>query len=63
MILNKLNNQRVLVYPFIKTHDLPKDGENQNCNLTNASKVTETNNFNLPKVPKMTTAIYLTKVS
>ena len=63
MILNKLNNQRVLVFPFIEMHDLPKDRENQNCNLTNVNKVTETNNFNLPKVAKMTAAIYLTKVS
>lgn len=54
MILNESKKRRALVFLCKEKHEFPKVSENYNRDLLKDNKVTKTDNFNQPKVRKMT---------
>ena len=54
MILNELKKIKLSCFAMNLLDDLPKVGEKYNCELAKVSKMTVRDNFNLPKVRKMT---------
>ena len=60
MILNELKKIKHSCFAMNLLDDLPKVGEKYNCELAKVSKMTVRDNFNLPKVRKMT---YITGIN